>query len=58
MRRINLTTGAVKREAMYDSQNLDHPRVNPLFYSRRTRYVYFNSSCKPDLAGKAGPPQV
>ena len=43
---------------MYDAQNLDHPRVNPLFYSRPTRYVYFNASQRSNKQGDSGPPQV
>ncbi|EIE20486.1 carotenoid oxygenase [Coccomyxa subellipsoidea C-169] len=56
--RINMVTGEVKRTAMVESQNMDHPRVNPLFYSRSTRYVYFNASQVADIPGEAGPPQV
>jgi hypothetical protein len=56
--RINVVTGEVKRTAICESQNLDHPRVNPLFYSRVTRYVYFNASQIADIPGKSGPPQV
>ncbi len=53
-----MVTGEVKRTAMVESQNMDHPRVNPLFYSRSTRYVYFNASQVADIPGEAGPPQV
>ncbi|BDA50633.1 Apocarotenoid-15,15'-oxygenase [Coccomyxa sp. Obi] len=56
--RINVKTGEVKRTALYDAQNMDHPRVNPHFYSRKTRYVYFNASKVPSNPGEAGPPQV
>lgn len=56
--RINVKTGEVKRTVLYDAQNMDHPRVNPHFYSRKTRYVYFNASEVPSSPGEAGPPQV
>lgn len=58
LRRINVKTGEVKRTPICQGQNLDHPRVNPLFYSRATRYVYFNASVAPDVPGESGPPQV
>ncbi len=43
---------------MYQGQNLDHPRVNPNFYSRPTRYVYFNAAKPMEVSGDSGPPQV
>ena len=43
---------------MYQGQNLDHPRVNPNFYSRPTRYVYFNAAKPMHNSGDSGPPQV
>ena len=46
------------REAVYQGQNLDHPRVNPNFYSRPTRYVYFNAAKPMEHSGDSGPPQV
>ena len=53
-----MKTGEVQRTALYEAQNMDHPRVNPYFYSRKTRYVYFNASDVPSSPGEAGPPQV
>ena len=43
---------------MFEGQNLDHPRVNPNFYSRPTRFVYFNAAKPMEHAGDSGPPQV
>lgn len=56
--RINAKTGKVTREALYQGQNLDHPRVNPNFYSRPTRYVFFNAAKPMEDTGDSGPPQV
>ena len=56
--RINTKTGEVMRDALFEGQNLDHPRVNPNFYSRPTRYVYFNAAKPMDHPGNSGPPQV
>ena len=56
--RINTKTGEVTRDALFEGQNLDHPRVNPNFYSRPTRYVYFNAAKLMDHPGNSGPPQV
>ena len=56
--RINTKTGKVTRDALYEGQNLDHPRVNPNFYSRPTRYVYFNAAKPMHHQGNSGPPQV
>jgi len=58
-RRINRATGAVTREALYDGQSMDHPKVNPLFAGRRTRFAFFNGSFHvADQPNVAGPPQV
>lgn len=54
--RINVKTGKVKRECLFAQRN-DHPRVNPSFYSRPTRYVYVNS-CMPEDDNVSNPPQV
>jgi all-trans-8'-apo-beta-carotenal 15,15'-oxygenase len=55
--RINKLTGEATRKVMFE-QMMDHPRVNPLFYSRPTRFVYFNMG-GTGLAGtkKPSPPQ-
>ena len=53
--RINTKTGEVSRDALFEGQNLDHPRVNPNFYSRPTRYVYFNAAKPMDHPGNSGP---
>jgi len=59
LRSINRATGAVTREALYDGQSMDHPKVNPLFAGRRTRFAYFNGSFHvADQPNVAGPPQV
>lgn len=39
------------------AQSNDHPRVNPHFYSKPTRYVYVNM-CMTDDADISNPPQV
>lgn len=43
---------------MYEGQTLDHPRVNPNFYSQPTRYVYFIAAKPMEQPGDSGPPQV
>ncbi len=55
--RINVKTGKVKRECLFGDQRNDHPRVNPSFYSKPTRYVYVNA-CMPEDGNVANPPQV
>ena len=50
-------TGQVTRQVLFDEQNADHPRVNPHFYSRPTRYMYFNMSNSP-VTHTPNPPQV
>ena len=42
-----MRTRQVTREVLFDAQNADHPRVNPKFYSRPTRYCYVNCSSHP-----------
>lgn len=54
--RINTRTGQVKRKVLFDLQNADHPRVNSSFYSKPTRYMFFNGSNGPDRC--SNPPQV
>jgi len=54
--RINTRTGEVKRHCLFAQSN-DHPRVNPSFYSRPTRYVYVNM-CMTEDADISNPPQV
>ncbi|DBA67834.1 TPA: hypothetical protein ACH3X2_014183 [Trebouxia sp. C0005] len=54
--RINTRTGEVKRHCLFAQSN-DHPRVNPSFYSRPTRYVYINM-CMTEDADISNPPQV
>ncbi len=54
--RINTRTGEVKRHCLFAQSN-DHPRVNPSFYSRPTRYVYVNM-CMTEDANISNPPQV
>ncbi|DBB11283.1 TPA: hypothetical protein ACH3X3_006718 [Trebouxia sp. C0006] len=55
--RINVKTGKVKRECLFGDQRNDHPRVNPSFYSKPTRYVYVNA-CMPEDGNVANPPQA
>ena len=55
--RINRMTGEVQRRPLYEEHSNDHPRVNPNFYSRRTRFVYFTATTEA-LAGTPAPPQV
>ena len=54
--RINTKTGKVTRQCLFAQSN-DHPRVNPRFYSKPTRYVYVNM-CMTDDADISNPPQV
>ncbi|KAL0046710.1 hypothetical protein WJX82_008018 [Trebouxia sp. C0006] len=54
--RINTRTGEVKRHCLFAQSN-DHPRVNPSFYSRPTRYVYVNM-CMTEDADISNPPQA
>ena len=54
--RINTKTGEVRRQCLFAQSN-DHPRVNPSFYSRPTRYCYVNM-CMSDDADLSNPPQV
>ena len=55
--RINTRTREVTREVLFDEQNADHPKVNPHFYSRPTRFCYFN--CGHHTQGRRSmPPQV
>ncbi|KAK9837122.1 hypothetical protein WJX81_004609 [Elliptochloris bilobata] len=56
--RINRVTGEVRREVLYEGQSMDHPKVNPLFAGRPTRFAYFNGSFHVDKQQLAGPPQV
>ena len=55
--RVNRITGQVTRQVLFEDQNADHPRVNPLFYSRPTRYMYFNMSHAP-ITHTSNPPQA
>jgi hypothetical protein len=49
----------VTRTPLYEAGNMDHPKVNPLFYSRPTRFVWFNAAAAPPaVAGASAPPQV
>ena len=54
--RINTKTGEVKRHCLFAQSN-DHPRVNPSFYSRPTRYVYVNM-CMTEDSDISNPPMV
>ena len=57
--RISTATGTVTRTPLYEAGNMDHPKVNPNFYSRPTRFVWFNGAAQPLAeAGASGPPQV
>ena len=59
MRRISTSTGEVTRTVLYEAGNMDHPKVNPHFYSRPSRYAWFNGAAGPPaVAGASGPPQV
>ena len=59
MRRISTRTGEVTRTALFDADNMDHPKVNPHFYSCPTRFAWFNAAAgPPSVAGASGPPQV
>lgn len=46
------------REVLYEGQSMDHPKINPLFAGRATRYAYFNGSFHVEDQSIAGPPQV
>lgn len=54
--RINIQTGKVTRQCLFAQSN-DHPRVNPRYYSKPTRFVYINM-CMTDDADASNPPQV
>ncbi|KAL3146000.1 hypothetical protein ABBQ38_015360 [Trebouxia sp. C0009 RCD-2024] len=54
--RINTKTGEVRRKCLFAQSN-DHPRVNPSFYSKPTRYCYVNM-CMTDDADISNPPQA
>ncbi len=54
--RINTRTGEVKRRCLFAQSN-DHPRVNPSFYSKPTRYVYVNM-CMTEDTDISNPSQV
>ncbi|KAK9800351.1 hypothetical protein WJX73_008195 [Symbiochloris irregularis] len=54
--RINARTGQVTRKVLFNTQNADHPKVNSSFYSKPTRYLYFNGSNGPDHC--SNPPQA
>ena len=54
--RINTKTGEVRRQCLFAQSN-DHPRVNPSFYSRPTRFCYINM-CMSEDADISNPPQV
>lgn len=54
--RINTKTGEVRRKCLFAQSN-DHPRVNPSFYSRPTRYCFVNM-CMTEDADISNPPQV
>ena len=58
VRSINRRTGAVTREVLYESQCMDHPKVNPLFAGRPTRFAYFNASFPVEDQDKGAPPQA
>ena len=58
VRRINRRTGVVTREVLYESQCMDHPKVNPLFAGRPTRFAYFNGSFPVEDQDKGAPPQA
>ena len=51
-----MKTGEVRRQCLFAQSN-DHPRVNPSFYSKPTRYCYVNM-CMTDDADISNPPQV
>ena len=57
-RSINRRTGAVMREVLYESQCMDHPKVNPLFAGRPTRFAYFNGSFPVEHQDTGAPPQA
>ena len=46
------------REVLYESQCMDHPKVNPLFAGRPTRFAYFNASFPVEDQDKGAPPQA
>ena len=56
--RINLATQEVTREVLFNSQNAEHPQVNPRWYSRPTRHLYISMSNHPDGGQASMPPQV
>jgi hypothetical protein len=41
---INTKTGEVVMEALHDGYSLDFPCVNPRFYSRKARHVFFTAA--------------
>lgn len=43
---------------LYESQCMDHPKVNPLFAGRPTRFAYFNASFPVEDQDKGAPPQA
>ena len=43
---------------LYESQCMDHPKVNPLFAGRPTRFAYFNGSFPVEDQDKGAPPQA
>ena len=43
---------------LYESQCMDHPKVNPLFAGRPTRFAYFNGSFPVADQDKGAPPQA
>jgi len=41
---INRRSGEVVIQALHDGYSLDFPCINPRFYSRKARYVYFTAA--------------
>ncbi|KAK9823367.1 hypothetical protein WJX72_002263 [[Myrmecia] bisecta] len=54
--RVNKVTGEVSRDVLFE-RSMDHPRVNPLFYGKPTRYVFFNMSATTSNS-ESKPPQA
>jgi all-trans-8'-apo-beta-carotenal 15,15'-oxygenase len=55
---LDLDAGTVTRTTLYDATAMEHPKVNPAFASRPTRFVWFTAAAPgANPPGVSGPPQ-
>ena len=56
---IDLDAGTVSRSVLYDATAAEHPKINPAYAGRPTRFVWFTAAAPgANPPGVSGPPQA